>query len=640
MMYAGLCHGADHVEIVLDASAEMWKPFPSGIPKIVAVRSALSSFIGSPIVRNMEFEIGLRTIAGRHDLVEESGCTDSSVVVDRGPVDVSAWSSALAELDARGGRALVHAIEEAAADLSDHGEESRIIVITSGSDQCQRDIKTVLEKLSQAEQKIPVRIIGLDVEHALASSLVVLTPTRNVSDPAMLTKTLQWSMLPAGTVSTRAEWLELHLSEGDMPLNAATLHFSEPFKDEVFTTDIDEGEARIRLEPGRYWATVERAGHRPILLTEIRHLDRKKPLEVRLSDAPEVTLEVVPERPAAGDVANVRYWGAPAGNNWVAIAPGGAPPGEYLARAPAEGPVGDVVLPLPDTPNHLEVVFSHQLESGTQQVLGRLELETGPRRIAIDAPIRTENGSMMTVGWSGGDLEGDFITIAPKGSNIMENVFCSPAVGEGAVSLSAPVLAGDYVIRYLSRRGRVLAGVDLEVFEILATLDGPTEVAPGESFGVVWTGPDEDQDFLSIAAVGAGNDQYKSFSPSSGGSPARLTAPKDPGDYELRYVRATDGEVLARAQFAVKAVGIDLEVPPVVDAGTRFEAAWRGTPGAGDFVAIARLPWGPNRHLDWSFTDLGSPVSLAAPFDAGSYEVRYFSGETGRIIDRVKIEVR
>jgi Ca-activated chloride channel family protein len=285
-------------------------------------------------------------------------------------------------------------------------------------------------------------------------------------------------------------------------------------------------------------------------------------------------------------------------------------------------------------------LFVHELESGIQQVLGRLELETARRRIAIEAPTRAENGSLMTVGWSGGELEGDFLSIAPKGSDILETVFCSPAIGEGAVSLSAPDLPGDYVIRYLSRRGRLLAGVDLEVFEILATLDGPTEVAPGESFGVVWTGPDEDQDFLSIAAVDEGDDQYRSFSLSSGGSPARLTAPKETGDYELRYVRATDGEILARAQFAVTAVGISLDVPAVVDAGTRFEAGWRGTPGAGDFIAVARSQWGPKRHLDWSFTDLGSPISLAAPFDAGRYEVRYVSGETGRIIDRREIEVR
>jgi hypothetical protein len=78
-----------------------------------------------------------------------------------------------------------------------------------------------------------------------------------------------------------------------------------------------------------------------------------------------------------------------------------------------------------------------------------------------------------------------------------------------------------------------------------------------------------------------------------------------------------DGEVLAREALSVVAAEITLDVPPVVEAGTRFEVAWSGTAGEGDFIAIARVRSDPKKHLDWSYTDLGSPVTLAAPFDAG-----------------------
>jgi Ca-activated chloride channel family protein len=637
---AGLCHATEQVEIVLDTSAEMWKPFPSGIPRIVAIRSALNSFIGSPIVRDSELEIGLRTIGGLFDFVEEPGCTDSSVAVDRGPVDAPVWSSVLAKLDARGGRPLVHSIEEAAEDLSVLGGGGRIVVVTSGTDQCLRDIGPVLERLAQVDPEVAVRIIGLDIEHALASSLVHLAPTRNVTDPAVLTDTLRWSMLPAGATSTREEWLELHLTHDDEPLTDATLHLSKPFRDEVFATGIEEGKARIRLAPGRYWATVEGAASGPIEIAEIMHLGRVAPLEVPILDAPEVTLEVVPERPAAGDIAFVQFWGAPTGRNWITIAPGGAPPGEYLGRVPVAGPTGEAALPLPDSPHDLEVVFIHEFDTGILQVLGQIELETARRRIDLETAARAENGTKMSVEWSGDELGGDFITIATKGNDFTDGVFCSPAIGGGPLSVIAPAVAGDYVIRYHSRRGWTLAGVDLEVFEILATLEGPSEVAPGEFFGVEWVGPDAEQDFLSVAAVGEGDEQYLNFSPTSLGSPARLKAPREPGDYELRYVRAEDGQVLARTQFVVNAVGVTLDVPSMVDAGTRFDVTWVGTPGPGDFIAIAKPRWGPKRHLDWSFTDFGSPISLAAPFDTGAYEVRYLSGGTGRIIDRIEIEVR
>jgi Ca-activated chloride channel family protein len=370
------------------------------------------------------------------------------------------------------------------------------------------------------------------------------------------------------------------------------------------------------------------------------HLGLDTSLGIHILDASEVTLEVTPERPSAGATASVKFWGAPSGRNWIAIARGGAPPGEYLERVSAGDPTGEAFVVLPDAPNDLQVLFVHEIESGIHQILGRIELETARRTVAIEAPDRAESRTTMSLGWSGDEFDGDFITIVAKGGDLMDSVFCSPAVGSGPVSATSPAVAGAYVIRYFSRRGRLLASADLEVFEILATLDGPAEIAPGAPFSVDWTGPDEYQDFLSIAGVDDGDDQYRSFAPTATGSPVRLTAPGEPGDYELRYVRAADGEVLARTQFAVTAVAITLEVPQAVDAGTRFEVGWSGTSGTGDFIAVAKPRWATRRHLDWSFTDFGGPVSLAAPFETGRYEVRYISGETKRIIDRRKIEVR
>jgi Ca-activated chloride channel family protein len=639
-LIASLCHGADRIEIVLDTSAEMWKPFSSGTPKIVAARSAIASFVGSPIVREMDLEIGLRTIGGVHHLVEGFGCSDSFIAVDRGPVDVRVWSSALARIEARGGRALVHAIEEAAENLTGRGGEGRIVVMTAGDDQCRRDLGPTLEEILAAESEVSLRFIGLDIEHTLASTLVLHAPTRNVTDPSVLTETLRWAMLPSGVASTRAEWIEIHLTRGEEPIGAATLHLAAPFRDEVVTTAIEGGKARTRLLPGRYWATVEFSDGETLQLTDIMHLGDLKPLQTRILDAPEVTLESVPGRPPAGATAHIQYWGAPTGSNLIATVPVGASPGEYLTRVSAVRTTGEVALPLPDVAQDVQVVFVHELEGGIHQVLGGIELETERRRVALDAPSRVEVSTTMSLGWSGGELEGDFITLAAKGDDIAESLFCAPAAGGGSVSVMAPDVAGDYVIRYCSLHGRVLAGVDLEVFEILATLDGPAELTPGETFSVNWTGPDGDQDFLSIAAVGDVDDQYRSFAPSAAGNPARLTAPRDPGDYELRYVRATDGEVLARSQVVVKTIGVVLEVPPDVEAGTRFEVGWSGTPGPGDFIAVAKPRWGPKRHLDWSYTDFGSPVSLAAPFETGRYEVRYISGETSRITDRIEIEVR
>ncbi len=636
----GLCHGAERIEIVLDTSMEMWNPYQSGPPRIVAARSALNAFVVSPAARDMKLEIGLRTIGGGSDIAENFDCTDSGSLINGGPVDPAVWSSALEGLDPRGGRALVHAIEEAAQDLSKHEGDRRIVVITSGDDQCRRDIDLLLKSLSQAADPIAVRIIGLEIDHGLATSLILTTPTRNVADPAMLAEMLRWAMLPPEIGSARPEWLELRLSSAGQRLNRATLSMVNPLDGKESNTTIEDGKARLRLLPGRYWSKIEGPEVGRIELADIVHLGDDKVVEISLVEAPGVTIEVSPDRPLAGAEASIQYWGAMPGIDRVAVAVAGAPPGEFLVRSPAPGSRGEVILPLPDSPNELEVQMTRDIGFGVHQLVGRVGFATERRRVSIEAPERSEIGTQMELGWSGDELPGDHMTIATEGSDVSESVVCVPAAGQEPIAFSAPAVAGEYIVRYLSRRGRLLARTSLEVFEILATLEAPERAAPGEDISVPWTGPDAAHDFLSIAAHDEPGDQYRSFSPTTIGNPAILTAPIKLGDYEIRYVRATDGEVLARRPLAVVAVEITLEVPRVVEAGTRFEVRWSGTSGEGDFIAVANARSTPKQHLDWSYTNLGSPVTLAAPFEAGRYVIRYISGMTDEIVAHQPIDVR
>jgi Ca-activated chloride channel family protein len=642
VLAAGPCHGTEYVEIVLDTSMEMWDLFPDGTPRVVAVRTVLEAFVVSPAATGRNLEFGLRTIGGRSDITIDSGCADSDSLIATGPVDSERWSAALAKLVPRGGRALVHAIEKAAEGLSSADGERRIVVLTSGGDQCHRDLIALLGRLAEVENPITIRIIGLGMNQDLANLLVLSTPMRNVNDPTKLLETLRWAAAPQTAESRRAEWLDLTITYGNTPVDGATLFVVDRFVGEEFSTRIVEGRARIRLAPGRYRARIEGPGIAKVLLDDIVHLGDLETLELVLDVSPPVTLEVDPERPLAGDEAHIHYWGAPPGTNYVAVATAGAHAGQYLLRYPTTGSTtGEVALPLPDFPNRLEVQFTREIGSGMHQLLGRLEFETNRRQLSLEAPERAEIQTPMTLNWSGDELPGDYIIVEHSGEDdLPEDVLCIPAFGGGPITVNAPGPAGNYAVRYKSSRGQSVARASLEVFEILATLEGPVKAAPGEEIDVDWTGPDAAQDFLSLAALGEADDEYRSFSPTAIGSPAVLTAPDTVGDYEIRYVRASDGEVLARHPLAVAAVEIALEVPRVVEAGTRFEVAWSGTAGVGDFIAVAHHRSGPKNYLDWSYTDLGSPVTLAAPFEPGMYVVRYVSGKNNEIVARRSIEVR
>lgn len=640
LLSAGLCAATERVEIVLDASMEMWKSFPDGTPRIVALRTAIDAFAASPAAGGRKFNFGIRTIGGRSDITSDSGCADSESLIAAGPVDPMQWTSVLANVEFRGGRPLVHAIEEAARGLPDAEGVNRIVVITSGGDQCHGDIVALLENLSTAENPTEVRIVGLGLDQGLANSLVTATPTRNINDPAKLLETIRWAAAPQTAASNRAEWIDLMITLDGTPIKGATLFMVDRNVGEEISTAIVAGAAELRLTPGRYRARIEDTEDGTIQLDDIMHLNTQETVAIDLSSVPPVTLEVIPQSPLAGDEASIQFWGAPAGTNWVSLAIAGAPIGHFLSRVPVTGVTGEVTLLLPDSPYELELQFTRDIGSGIHQLLGKLEFGTDRRRVTVAAPERAEIQTSMTVTWDGGGLSGDHIILEYQGGESREVVLCIPASSGGQTIFNAPEIAGDYVVRYKSRMGQSLARSPLEIFEILATIEAPTSAAPGEKISAIWTGPSVGQDFLSIATPEEPTENYRSFSPTRNGSPAELIAPISPGEYEIRYVRAADGEILARHSLAIEAAMIKLSVPPVVEAGTRFEVAWSGTAGKGDFVSVAKPRSGPKQHMDWSYTDLGSPVTIAAPFESGKYVVRYISGTTQKVLARKQIEVR
>ena len=68
---------------------------------------------------------------------------------------------------------------------------------------------------------------------------------------------------------------------------------------------------------------------------------------------------------------------------------------------------------------------------------------------------------------------------------------------------------------------------------------------------VTWVGPDNPGDYLTVVARGTEDGQYGNYTNTNNGSPLALTAPKDPGDAELRYMTGQGGKVLARRPIRI-----------------------------------------------------------------------------------------
>jgi Ca-activated chloride channel family protein len=187
--------------------------------------------------------------------------------------------------------------------------------------------------------------------------------------------------------------------------------------------------------------------------------------------------------------------------------------------------------------------------------------------------------------------------------------------------------------------GRTLATSEFSVIHTPVRLSAPDRVATGGDIVVDWQGPSRVGDSVTLATPASPGGDYISLHPVGSGNPAFLRAPRQPGTYEIRYIRNIDASVEGSISIEVVDLPVSLTAPSRVKAGTRFEVEWQGPDETGDFIAIAPEGSGWKRKIDWAFTAGGSPASLAAPYSSGVYEVRYVSGSSYKILETVTIVV-
>ncbi len=172
-----------------------------------------------------------------------------------------------------------------------------------------------------------------------------------------------------------------------------------------------------------------------------------------------------------------------------------------------------------------------------------------------------------------------------------------------------------------------------------ASLDAPDEVAIGASFQVAWDGPANDGDMLTVVPVGAEPTALLSYTFTSFGDPATLTAPTEAGDYEVRYLAAAGGGVLVSRPIRVVATEVAVTAPAEVMGGSNVSVTWQGPNGPQDMVVFAPVGASPDTFLSYSFTQFGATLELVAPVVPGQYEVRYMTGSERRVLASTTVTV-
>ncbi|QXT38538.1 VWA domain-containing protein [Gymnodinialimonas ceratoperidinii] len=411
---------------------------------------------------------------------------------------------------------------------------------------------------------------------------------------------------------------------------AWTLYDSE---DTVLLGPVVSPGGNVALLPGEYRLEVERAN------AGTRH-------ETRFTVEPNAPQEVIIPLPALtveidfvariGDVGGVTItdpviWDVePLHTNPVTTNPatfsmsrGAYRVTAYWTAQEIERSVDFVVV---DQPREIVVVFPEPVASAT-----------------LTNPAQAPMGSTIQVGWTGPANPGDTLSVAPVGAPRTEYV--NPVTLDATVNPATvlmPAEAGPFEIRYTDASTRqVIARAPILSTPVTATLEVPEEVSIGSQFEVVWTGPDYPNDMIVVTEPEASTHGYTaSRRPTSHGQIASLTAPTEPGLYEVRYRMGQDGVILARASINVVAQVASLTGPASAVAGSTIELGWTGPDAPSDFVAITAVgETGNYRFANTMRTNEGNPSRLLMPSVPGDYELEYVLGEGRTRVVAVPITV-
>lgn len=211
--------------------------------------------------------------------------------------------------------------------------------------------------------------------------------------------------------------------------------------------------------------------------------------------------------------------------------------------------------------------------------------------------------------------------------------------GSNPVSRAAPAEPGDYDLIMVAHDGSIIARQAITVVPAANGFDAVGPVEPGARFTITWRGPDQLSQRVVIARPADPLGTYHAswgYSLHKGGT-MRLNAPAEAGIYELRYLSASEKEILFSRRFGVGVPFEDDDGSSSADLAGQAAAATQVDAGNAALLPVKatfRIPDGfPKSPMWWSAVPLDSGMSPEAwapvsetviaegEFEPGRYEV-------------------
>jgi hypothetical protein len=268
----------------------------------------------------------------------------------------------------------------------------------------------------------------------------------------------------------------------------------------------------------------------------------------------------------------------------------------------------------------------------------------------LEAPADAEIGEEVLVKYTGPGTETGQITLGLPGGEPLTGANPANLSGDasGSVNILMPDTPGPYLILYVDGT-ETLASREIVVTPVTVTLEASPEISPGSQLSVAWKGPGNDGDAIAIrnpagvaVASSALTDEVESGT-------VQVSAPAQPGVYDVAYVSGDDILATIPLQVVVGAVVVEPTANPVataatvnapaeVEAGYSFEVTWGGPAAPNDRLVLID-PAAPQSALSYSFlTPTSNQAVLRAAAEPGQYQVQYRNG-AGEILVSQEIAV-
>ncbi|MEX0970083.1 MAG: VWA domain-containing protein [Paracoccaceae bacterium] len=606
--------------VVLDVSNSMWGQI-GGISKIEIAREVIGDLVAE---LPQSTRIGLVAYGHR----EKASCADIETVLPVGPLNAQQFSAAVNALVPRGRTPLTDAVRHAAREMGWQDTPARIILVSDGLESCDADPCALARELEAAGVDFTAHVVGFDVaaiaDQTGLSCLADITGGQylTAANADELLSALQSVSEPVSEPVAAPVFMDLVAvdSAGNVVTDAGIRWTLIDMATENTLLSNQPGSGvRTELPDGNYLARAELSGQAGMLEFTYAVEGDAQYFEVMLSDA--VTLAA--ESPVSPGAAVPVTWAGPNANgDYLAIAPAGSNASaiESYVRT-IEGSPAAMVAPLVAGAYEIRYVSAVRGE-----ILAAIPLMVDVANVRLSAPDEVTAGTGFLVEWEGLNLRGDAIILTPRDGAAASAVSQVRTSEGNPALLTAPENPGNYTLHYLDNAGIIQASRDIAVI-IPATLAAPPVVVAGSDFPVEWTGPDTQNDFITIVALGAEDTVSGDYAYTRDGTPVSLRAPDQHGAYELRYLTGGERAVIATLPITVDAAQATLNAAPVASSGAEIQVTWSGPDNRNDFITVVPVGAPDGEFENYTYTRQGSPLGLTMPEAEGAYELRYVTGQ-------------